>query len=98
MKDVKVRKPKFPKNCGIGSIYERFTNKWYKWRNLLPNNGDLIKITWLPNPKNNPTCSNTYIGMQGFVSDMNKEDGTFALKCEGCILIVLAGSFNYKKI
>lgn len=87
----------FPKDCGIGNIYERFTNRWYKWRNLLPNNGEFIKITWLPNPKNNPSSLNTYIGMEGFVSDMNKEDGTFVLKCDGCSLICLSGNFNYKK-
>jgi hypothetical protein len=31
-----------------GVLYKRI-NELYKWRSLLPKNGDTIKITWLPN-------------------------------------------------
>lgn len=94
--EIKVRKPNPPKFFGIASLYERYSNRWYKWRYSLPNNGDKIKITWLPNPINAPSETNCYIGMEGVVNDMNKNDGTFSLKTETSWLCCLGGNFNYE--
>lgn len=93
--EIKVRKPNPPKCFGIANIYERYTNAFYKWRSLLPNNGDEIRITWLP--KNNGIV-NAYIGMEGIVENIDKINGTFSLNCETSILICGMGNFNYTKI
>lgn len=95
MEEIKVRKPKVPKCFGIASIYERYSNRWYKWRSMLPENGTKIKLTWLPNPINHPSETSAYIGMQGTVEDMDKTEGSFVLRCETCLLICLRGNFNY---
>lgn len=95
MKEIIVRKPNPPKFFGISALYERYSNRWYKWRALLPNNGDKIKLTWLPNPINHPHTKNAYIGMEGVVCDMDKNDGGFTLKCETNILTGIQGNFNY---
>lgn len=92
MKEIIVRKPKFKKFFGF------ILTRQYKWESLLPDNGDRIKLTWLPNPINNPTEKNAYIGMEGVVCDMNKIDGTFSLMCDTCRLVCLNGTFNYEKI
>lgn len=99
MEEIKVRKPKFSK------IFGRSTNKWYKWYYSLPKNGERIKLTWLPNPKNHPTVNNCYIGAEGIVQDMNETpltDGSFTLKMDTAILIVNTHEgergYNYIKL
>lgn len=43
-------------------------------------NGDRIRITWLPPCKNvTRNTPNPYIGMEGIVVDLNKEEGYFHL-------------------
>jgi hypothetical protein len=92
--EIKVRKPKTIKCFGIANLYERYTNRWYKWRSLLPSNGDKIKITWFPD---NRGVTNAYIGMEGMVEDMNNTEGSFALNC-GTSILICNGNFNYIKI
>lgn len=58
---------------------------------LLPNNGDKIKITWVPD---NSGVTNAYIGLEGVVETMNKVEGTFALN-SGNAILVCSGDFNY---
>ena len=94
MEEIKCRKPKPIKFYGLTNIYERYTNRFYKWRSLLPNNGDKIKITWLPD---NRGVANSYIGMVGVIENMNNIDGEFTLKCETSMLIC-HGNFDYIKI
>jgi hypothetical protein len=91
--EIKCRKPKTIKWFGIANLYERYTNRYYKWRSLLPSNGDKIKITWFPD---NRGVTNAYIGMEGIVESMNKTEGTFVLNCESSKLIC-HGNFNYIK-
>lgn len=98
MNEIKVRKPHPPKCFGIAALYERYTNRFYKWRSLLPDNGDKIKLTWLPAAINAPMAKNAYIGMSGIVCDMDKIEGTFTLNCETSRLVCLRGSFNYEKL
>ena len=61
-----------------------------------PKNGDKIKITWFPNPRNNRTEKNCYIGSEGVVTDMDK-DG-FILDMGGALLLVLHNNYMYKKV
>lgn len=46
----------------------------------IPEPGRKIKLTWLPNPRNNPSEINCYIGMSGYAEDISP-DGSFCLKC-----------------
>ena len=95
--EIKVRKPKYPK----GFFKTGYTSKWYKWFYSLPKNGDKIKLTWLPNPINNPSVENCYIGSEGIVQDMDSTpltDGSFVLKMETAFLVSINGTFNYIKI
>ena len=92
--EITVRKPKPIRFFGLDKAYDRYTNRWYKWMKLLPNNGDLIKITWMPN---NRGVINAYIGWIGVVEDINKVDGTFVLNSGNAILIC-RGDFNYIKL
>lgn len=91
--EIKVRKPNPPKFFGIANLYERYTNRFYKWRQTLPSNGDRIKITWFPD---NRGVTNAYIGMEGIVESMNDIEGNFALNC-GTSILVCGGNFNYIK-
>jgi hypothetical protein len=76
-------------------IWFRYRKKRPQLRKVVsrkfPKNGDFIRLTWLPDPKNGwpgePTPKNCYIGSEGIVEDM-KEDGSFTLRMEGAILIV----------
>ncbi len=94
MTEIIVRKPKPIKYFGIGNAYDRYTNRWYKWRQLLPNNGDRIKITWLPD---NRGITNAYIGLVGVVEDINKIEGVFILN-SGNAKLLCKGNFNYIKL
>lgn len=54
----------------------------------IPNVGDRIVITDLPNPRNNPFTKSCYIGSLGIV-DQTFDDGSFNLRYKnGGILIV----------
>ena len=87
--EILCKKPKTIKY--FADIYEKYTNRFSKWRSLLPKNGDKIQITWFPD---NRGVTNAYIGMQGIVEDMNTKCGTFVLNCGTCILIC-HGDFKY---
>lgn len=95
--EIKVRKPTVIKFFGFADLYTKYFNRQMKWKKSLPNNGDKIKLTWLPScinvPKGTP---NPYIGMTGIVTDMN-EDGKFSLMCETCWLTNIGPNFNYIK-
>lgn len=93
MNIIKVRKPKSIKFYGIGKVYDKYTNRWYKWMQTLPNNGDKIKITWLPN---NNGIINAYIGFVGIIENMNKIEGTFTINSGNSILIC-NHNFDYIK-
>ena len=54
--EIQCRKPKPIKYFGLANL--RYTNRFYKWMSLLPNNGDRIKITWFPDNKG---VTNAYI-------------------------------------
>jgi hypothetical protein len=92
--EIKCRKPKPIKFYGIANIYERYTNRYYKWRTLLPKNGDRIKITWFPD---NRGIKNAYIGMEGVVENMNTIEGNFSLNC-GTSILICHGDFDYIKL
>lgn len=92
--EIIVRKPKPIRFFGLGKTYDRYTNRWYKWMQLLPNNGDKIKITWFPE---NRSITNAYIGWIGVVEDINKVEGTFILN-SGNAKLVCHGNFNYIKL
>lgn len=94
MNEIIVRKPKPIKFFGLGNSYDRYTNRWYKWMQLLPNEGDRIKITWFPD---NRGVTNAYIGWEGVVENLNKTEGTFTLN-SGNALLVCHGNFNYIKL
>ena len=94
MNEIKVRKPKPIKFFGIGKTYDRYTNRWYKWMQTLPNNGDRVKITWLPD---NRGVTNAYIGWEGIVENVNKVEGNFALN-SGSAILICHGDFNYIKL
>lgn len=91
---IKVRKPKPIKFFGIGKAYDRYSNRWYKWMQTLPNDGDIIQITWFPN---NRGVKNAYIGWQGVVEKMDKIQGTFCVNSGNAILIC-HGDFDYIKL
>lgn len=63
----------------------------------IPQEGRLIKITWLPScinvPKGTP---NPYIGMEGEVIDL-KDNGDFTLKTETSYLIITR-KFGYRYV
>lgn len=63
----------------------------------IPQEGRLIKITWLPScinvPKGTP---NPYIGMEGEVIDL-RENGDFTLKTETSYLVVTR-KFGYRYV
>ena len=86
--EIKCRKPRPIKFYGIANLYERYTNRFYKWRSLLPKNGDRIKITWLPD---NRGVKNAYIGMDGVVENVDTINGNFDLNCGTSILICSGG-------
>ena len=92
---IKCRKPKPIKFFGIANLYERYTNRYYKWRSLLPNNGDKIKITWLPDNKG---IKNAYIGFEGIVQNINKTEGTFELNSGSGVLVHTGLNFDYIKL
>ena len=94
MNEIKVRKPKPIKLFGIGKVYDIYTNRWYKWMQLLPQEGDKIKITWFPD---NRGVTNAYIGWEGVVETMNKVEGTFALN-SGNAILACSGDFNYIRL
>jgi hypothetical protein len=52
----------------------------------VPNKGDLIRLTWLPNPKNNPSVRSAYIGSIGVVEDL-APDGSLCLRMENSMLV-----------
>jgi len=82
--EIKVKKPKVIKLFGIKNLYERYTNRWWKWRQSMPKNGDKIKITWLPSCRNVPKgTQNPYIGMEGIVEGLNI-DGYLVLNFGSC--------------
>ena len=58
-----------------------------KVEKIFPKNGDHIKLTWLPNPINNPDVKSCYIGCSGIVEDMC-ENGEFVLNMKSGLLIV----------
>ena len=95
MQPIKVRKPKTIKFFGFGAAYDRYSNRWYKWSEKLPNNGERIKITWLP--KNNREV-NAYIGFEGIVEDMDKIEGSFCINSGTSILICNSTNFDYIKL
>lgn len=89
--EVKCRKPMMPK---FFCITGKFKTKFKTWQSMLPNNGDKIKITWLPD---NNGVANAYIGMEGVVEDINYNTGDFVLNCETSKLIC-RGDFSYIKL
>ena len=95
---VKVRKPIPIKFFGLGNAYNRYTNRWYKWNSLLPNNGDKIQITWFPPCINGRGQTNPYIGFEGIVQDMNKIEGSFCIFSGSAVLVVTSGNFDYIKL
>jgi len=96
--EIKVKKPKVIKFFGIATAYQRYTNRWWKWKLLMPKNGDKIKITWLPSCRNVPNGTpNPYIGMEGVVENMTI-DGDFYLNCETCGLVCTGEDFSYIKL
>ena len=92
--EIKCRKPKPIKYFGIANLYERYTNRYYKWRSLLPSNGDTIRITWMPDNRGD---TNAYIGFEGRVEKMNIEECVFLINSGDAILICF-GNFDYIKI
>lgn len=95
MNEIIVRKPKPIKFFGLGDAYSRYTNRWYKWMQLLPNEGEKIKITWLPENRGE---TNAYIGFEGVVERINKVEGRFTLNSGNAILICRGDCFNYIKL
>lgn len=92
--EIKVRKPRVIKCFGFADVYERCSKRQYKYRSDLPNDGDKIKITWFPD---NRGVTNAYIGMQGIIESINKNEGSFALNC-GTSILICSGNFNYIRI
>jgi len=92
--EIKVRKPRVIKFFGIANIYARYSKRQDQYRHSLPLNGEKIKITWFPD---NRCETNVYIGMEGIVESMNKNEGCFALNSGNSILIC-SGDFNYIKL
>jgi len=91
---IKVRKPRVIKCFGFADLYERYSKRQYNYMRSLPNDGDKIKITWFPD---NRGVTNAYIGIEGVVESMNKNEGSFYLNCDTCGL-VCHGNFNYIKL
>ena len=94
MNEIIVRKPKAFKFFGLEKIYDKYTNRYDKWKQLFPNNGDHIKITWFPD---NSGVTNAYIGWEGVVENVNKVNGTFDIN-SGNAVLVCSGDFNYIKL
>ena len=91
MNEIKVRKPKPILFYGFAKVYERYTNRFYKWMQKLPNEGDRIRITWFPD---NNGVTNAYIGFEGIVKQLNKIEGAFIID-SGNSILVCHGDFNY---
>ena len=96
--ETKCRKPKTLKFFGIAGDYDRYSNRWYKWQALLPNDDDKIRIRWLSPCRNGKGTMNPYIGMEGVVNYIDKLEGSFSLICKTCSLIVSGDKFNYINI
>lgn len=96
MNEIEVRKPMF-------SFIDKLKYRWYgyskrveRWQKTMPDNGDKIKLTWLPNPINAPFEKSVYIGSTGVVFDMDKAECSFCLELQsGATLIHPKGDFNY---
>lgn len=91
---IKVRKPRVISCFGIAGIYERYSNRQYKFTQTLPNNGDKIRITWFPK---NRGVVNAYIGWEGVVEEMDKVDATFWIN-SGNAKLLCHGNFDYIKL
>ncbi len=89
--EIKVRKPK----QGFWGILNRnYRKKLDLWKTQFPNNGEKIKVTWFPDNRGE---KNAYIGWEGVVEKMNKDEGTFCLNSGNAILIC-HGNFDYIKL
>lgn len=66
-----------------------------------PVNGQFIRLTWLPEPKNGwpnqPREKNCYIGSEGIVEDM-KEDGSFFLRMSSGATLVVGTKYKWIEI
>lgn len=95
--DFEVRKPKYTFWQTLKKWYYGYSYAYEKWQDRLPNDGDLIQLTNLPNPRNNPFEKSIWIGSKGVVFDMDKSEGNFCLRLEsGATLICLSENFTYK--
>lgn len=91
--EIKVRKPKEIRILGLRLFGSKFYTDSIKYEAKLPNTGDRIRITWLPNIKNGLT--NPYIGMHGIVE---RDGELISLNCDTNILLLISDDFNYIKL
>lgn len=65
-----------------------------------PKVGDEIEITWLPNPRNNPSTKSCYIGSKGIVEKVYTNKA-FDLRLKGESgqgMLLIGKRYQYKKI
>lgn len=94
MQIVKVRKPRPLKYYGLAELFCRFKKRQDKFFANLPNVGENITITWLPN---NNGERNAYIGFSGIVKSVCGVNGDIEVFSGSSTLIMLGGSFDYIK-
>lgn len=96
---IEVRKPSYTFKQRFLKWLYGYSYKLETWQKSLPNDGDKIKLTWVPNPVNNPREKSCYIGTEGFVFDMDKNTGSFRLRMQsGATLINTGHDFDYTKL
>ena len=59
--------------------------------------GDLIQITWLPNPPNHPSSKNCHICSKGKVTNLDSRGSMYLIMESGATLI-LWGRYKYEYI
>lgn len=63
-----------------------------------PQNGDMILITWLPEPRNHPFTQNCYTGWFGIVEDADEIGQGFNLKGFESGILLVHGAYEYVRI
>lgn len=68
-----------------------------KKTNPVPELGERIVLTDLPNPRNHPYTKSCYIGSMGFVSHV-APDGSIDLEFESGATLIVGRNYKYTKI
>lgn len=67
-------------------------------QNTPPENGAMILITWLPEPRNHPFTQNCYTGWCGIVEDAEEDGPGFNLNGFQSGVLLVYGAYQYVRI